>query len=93
MPPTPQHSTCRRARRADPGSDGTKDVKDLKDTAGTTDSGSAMTEVLAKDVTQDSAKGSGAARSAASSTADPTSRIATFPQSAPFSKGLVAPYQ
>ena len=57
----------------DPGRDGTKDVKalkDLKDAAGTTDSGSVRTEVLAKDVTQDSAKGSGAARSAASSTAD-----------------------
>ena len=55
----------------DPGRDGTKDVKDLKDTAGTTDSGSVRTEVLAKDVTQDSAKGSGAAHSAAgSSTAD-----------------------
>ena len=54
----------------DPGRDGTKDVKDLKDTAGTTDSGSVRTEVLAKDVTQDSAKGSGAARSAASSTTD-----------------------
>ena len=32
-------------------------------------------------------------KDAASSTADPTSRIATFPQSAPFSKGLAAPYQ
>ena len=32
-------------------------------------------------------------KDAASNTADPTSRIATFPQSAPFSKGLVAPYQ
>ena len=55
----------------DPGRDGTKDVKDLKDTAGTTDSGSVRTEALAKDVTQDSAKGSGAAHSAAgSSTSD-----------------------
>ena len=54
----------------DPGRDGTKDVKDLKDTAGTTDSGPVRTEVLAKDVTQDSAQGSGAARSAASGTAD-----------------------
>ena len=32
-------------------------------------------------------------KDAASSTADPTSRIATCPQSAPFSKGLAAPYQ
>ena len=55
----------------DPGRDGTKDVKDLKDTAGTTDSGSVRTEALSKDVTPDSAKGSGAAHSAAgSSTAD-----------------------
>lgn len=54
-----------------PGSDDTKDVKDLKDSAGSVDSGSVRTEVLAKDVTQESATGSGAARSAAgSSTAD-----------------------
>lgn len=32
-------------------------------------------------------------KDAASSIADPTSRIATCPQSAPFSKGLAAPYQ
>ena len=55
----------------DPGRDGTKDVKALKDTAETTDSGSVRTEALSKDVTPDSAKGSGAAHSAAgSSTAD-----------------------
>ena len=54
------------------GSDGIKDVTDLKDTADTADAGSVRTEALAKDVTQDSAKGPGAARSAAAgnSTAD-----------------------
>ena len=54
-----------------PGSDDTTGVKDLEDSAGSADSGSVRTEVLTKDVTQDSATGSGAARSAAgSSTAD-----------------------
>ena len=59
----------------DPGSDGntagSTDVKDLKAAAGSADSGPVRTETLAKDVTPDSAKGSGAAHSAAgSSTAD-----------------------
>ena len=59
----------------DPGSDGntagSTDVKDLKAAAGSADSGSVRTEALAKDVTPDSAKGSGAAHLAAgSSTAD-----------------------
>ena len=46
-------------------------VKDLKAAAGSADSGLARTEALAKDVTHDSAKGSGAAHSAAgSSTAE-----------------------
>ena len=62
-----------------PGSDGNTagstdvntDVKDLKAAAGSVDSGAVRTEALAKDVTPDSAKGSGAAHSAAgSSTAD-----------------------
>lgn len=51
--------------------DGSTDVKDLKAAAGSADSGPVRTEALAKDVTQDSAKGSGAAHSAAgSSTSD-----------------------
>ena len=59
----------------DPGSDGntagSTDVKDLKAAAGSADSGPVRTETLAKDVTQDSATGSGAAHSAAgSSTSD-----------------------
>ena len=59
----------------DPGSDGntagSTDVKDLKAAAGSADSGPVRTEALAKDVTQDSATGSGAAHSAAgSSTSD-----------------------
>ena len=63
----------------DPGSDGntagstdvSTDVKDLKAAEGSADSGPVRTETLAKDVTPDSAKGSGAAHSAAgSSTAD-----------------------
>ena len=58
-----------------PGSDGNTDgssgVKDLKAAVGSADSGAMRTEVLAKDVTPDSAKGAGAAHSAAgSSTAD-----------------------
>ena len=58
-----------------PGSDGNTDgssgVKDLKAAAGSADSGAMRTEVLAKDVTPDSAKGAGAAHSAAgSSTAE-----------------------
>ena len=63
----------------DPGSDGntavstdvSTDVKDLKAAAGSADSGPVRTETLAKDVTPDSATGSGAAHSAAgSSTSD-----------------------
>ena len=63
----------------DPGSDGNTagstdvntDVKDLKAAAGSADSGPVRTEVLAKDVTQDSATGSRSARSAAgNSTSD-----------------------
>ena len=51
--------------------DGSTDVKDLKAAAGSADSGPVRTEALAKDVTQDSATGSGAAHSAAgSSTSD-----------------------
>ena len=58
-----------------PGSDGNTDgssgVKDLKAAAGSADSGAMRTEVLAKDVAHDSAKGAGAAHSAAgSSTAE-----------------------
>ena len=58
-----------------PGSDGNTDgstgVKDLKAAAGSADSGPARTEALAKDVTHDSAKGTGMAHSAAgSSTAE-----------------------
>ena len=58
-----------------PGSDGTTagntDGKDLKAAAGSAGSEAVRTEALSKDVTPDSAKGSGAARSAAgSSTAD-----------------------
>ena len=63
----------------DPGSDGNTDgstdvntdVKDLKAAAGSVDSGAVRTEAQAQEVTQDSAKGSGTARSAVgSSTAD-----------------------
>ena len=63
----------------DPGSDGSTDgstdvntdVNDLKAAAGSVDSGAVRTEAQAQDVTQDSAKGSGTARSAAgSSTSD-----------------------
>ena len=51
--------------------DGRTDVKDLKAAAGSAGSEAVRTEALAKDVTPDSAKGSGAAHSAAgSSTAD-----------------------
>ena len=51
--------------------DGSTDVKDLKAAAGSAGSEAVRTEALSKDVTPDSAKGSGAARSAAgSSTAD-----------------------
>lgn len=64
---------------ADPGSDGntagstdgSTDVKDLKAAAGSAGSEAVRTEALSKDVTPDSATGSGAAHSAAgSSTAD-----------------------
>ena len=51
--------------------DGRTDVKDLKAAAGSAGSEAVRTEALSKDVTPDSAKGSGAAHSAAgSSTAD-----------------------
>lgn len=51
--------------------DGRTDVKDLKAAAGSAGSEAVRTEALAKDVTPDSAKGSGATHSAAgSSTAD-----------------------
>ena len=51
--------------------DGSTDVKDLKAAAGSAGSEAVRTEALAKDVTPDSAKGSGAAHSAAgSSTVD-----------------------
>ena len=59
------------AGNTDGSTDGSTDVKDLKAAAGSADSGAVRTEALAKDVTPDSAKGSGAAHSAAgSSTAD-----------------------
>ena len=52
---------------SDGNTDGNTDIKNLKDTAGSTDAGSGRTEVLAKGIAQDSAQGSGTARSAASS--------------------------
>jgi len=63
----------------DPGSDGNTDgstdvntdVEDLKEAAGSAGSGAVRTEVQAQEVTQDSARGSGTARSAVgSSTSD-----------------------
>ena len=59
------------AGSTDVNTDVNTDVKDLKAAAGSADSGPVRTEALAKDVTHDSAKGSGAAHSAAgSSTAE-----------------------
>ena len=54
------------------GSDGVEDAEDVKNTVDAVDAGTLRAEAPAKDVTQDSAKGSGTARSAAAgnSTAD-----------------------
>ena len=56
---------------SDDNTDGSTGVKDLKAAAGSADSGAMRVEALAKDVTPDSVKGTGAAHSAAgSSTAE-----------------------
>ena len=52
---------------SDDNTDGSTGVKDLKAAAGSADSGAMRVEALAKDVTPDSVKGTGAAHSAAGS--------------------------